>query len=90
MSNKYPSRVAVIAGSTRPTRRSPAIARRVAEYVTRPDVELDVVDLAEVDLPMLCEPTAAVFGDYEQAADGLADLDRWGAALRRAEAGSAA
>ncbi|UMG94138.1 NAD(P)H-dependent oxidoreductase [Nocardioides sp. TF02-7] len=59
-----PISVGVVAGSTRPTRRSLAIAEWVAEG-THPDLLLEVVDLAEVDLPLLCEPVAAVFGDYE-------------------------
>ncbi len=57
------TRVAVIAGSTRPGRR----ARSVAEWVCRdrrPDLELTLVDLDEVGLPLLSEPTPAAFGDY--------------------------
>ncbi|WP_326554491.1 NADPH-dependent FMN reductase [Micromonospora sp. NBC_01813] len=60
-----PLRVGVIAGSTRPTRRSPAIAQWVASDRSQPDLRLEVVDLATFDLPMLGEPLAAVFGSYE-------------------------
>lgn len=68
-----PLRVAVIAGSTRPTRRSPVIAAWVAaadpvDGGVLDDVVLEVVDLAEVDLPLLAEPVAAVFGRYEHQA----------------------
>ena len=63
---EMPLKVAVIAGSARRTRRSHAIARWVANEGTVPSVQLDVLDLAEVDLPMLSEPLAAIFGEYEQ------------------------
>lgn len=55
----------VIAGGTRPGRR----ALEVADWVCREHgvagVELTVVDLAEVDLPILAEPTPAALGGYE-------------------------
>ena len=58
-------RVGVIAGSTRPGRR----ALEVADWVCREHgvagVELTVIDLAEVDLPILAEPTPAALGGYE-------------------------
>ncbi len=60
-----PLRIGVIAGSTRPTRRSPAIARWVAEGADEPTLRLEVIDLLDHGLPMLCEPVAAVFGAYE-------------------------
>ncbi|WJK35300.1 NAD(P)H-dependent oxidoreductase [Solwaraspora sp. WMMA2065] len=71
-----PLRVAVIAGSTRPTRRSPAIAQWVASDRSQPELRLEVVDLATVDLPMLGEPLAAVFGSYEHDT-----TRRWAAAI---------
>ncbi|MFV2013391.1 MULTISPECIES: NADPH-dependent FMN reductase [unclassified Micromonospora] len=71
-----PLRVGVIAGSTRPTRRSPAIAQWVASDRSQPELRLDVVDLATADLPMLGEPLAAVFGSYEHEA-----TRRWAAAI---------
>lgn len=58
-------RVGVIAGSTRPRRRSPAIAHWVASDTSQDGVRLKVIDLAEVDLPLLREPVAAAFGQYE-------------------------
>ena len=57
------TRVAVLAGSTRPNRR----ARAVAEWVcadAHDDLDLVLVDLAEVGPPMLAEPTPAAFGGY--------------------------
>lgn len=71
-----PLRVGVIAGSTRPSRRSPAIAQWVAADRSQPDLRLEVVDLATFDLPMLGEPLAAVFGTYEHET-----TRRWAAAI---------
>ncbi|MDG4770126.1 NAD(P)H-dependent oxidoreductase [Solwaraspora sp. WMMD792] len=66
----------MIAGSTRPTRRSPAIAQWVAADRSQPELRLEVVDLAGFDLPMLGEPLAAVFGSYEHET-----TRRWAAAI---------
>jgi len=71
-----PLRVAVIAGSTRPTRRSPAIAKWVASDTSQPELRLEVVDLAAFALPMLGEPLAAVFGSYQHET-----TRRWAAAI---------
>lgn len=60
-------RVGVIAGSTRPGRQS----RTVAEWVCAdpiPSLDLNLIDLADVGLPLLCEPTPAAFGQYQQPA----------------------
>ena len=56
-------RVAVIAGSRRPNRRSRAVAEWVCAAET-PGVELTLVDLAEIGLPPLAEPAPAAFGEY--------------------------
>ena len=71
-----PLRVGVIAGSTRPNRRSPAIAHWVASDPGQQHLHLEVVDLATFDLPMLGEPLAAVFGTYEHDT-----TRRWAAAI---------
>lgn len=71
-----PRRVGVIAGSTRPTRRSPAIAQWVAADRSQPELRLEAVDLATFALPMLAEPVAAVFGSYEHET-----TRRWAAAI---------
>jgi NAD(P)H-dependent FMN reductase len=60
-------RIAIIAGSTRPNRRS----RIVADWIhaiaqERADAEYEVVDLADVNLPLLDEPVPAAFGQYQQ------------------------
>jgi NAD(P)H-dependent FMN reductase len=55
----------IIVGSTRPGRKGPAVGewfRRAAEEHGGFDVEL--VDLAEVGLPLLDEPNHPRFGDY--------------------------
>jgi len=62
-----PIRIAIVVGSTRPGRK----AREVADWVhqlagSREDATFDVVDLAEVDLPMLDEPVPPSMGDYQQ------------------------
>jgi NAD(P)H-dependent FMN reductase len=60
------SRVAVIIGSTRPTRICPGIARWVAGAVQEDSPLLyELVDLAEVNLPFLDEPHKAASGQYE-------------------------
>jgi NAD(P)H-dependent FMN reductase len=65
--NRTGLRVGVIAGSTRPVRQ----ARVVAEWVCADPVSsLDLVltDLADVGLPLLCEPAPAASGQYDQPA----------------------
>lgn len=61
-----PPRIAVVIGSSRPGRICPGIAawaRDVLADNSRLDYEL--IDLAEVDLPMLDEPLMAALGHYE-------------------------
>ena len=67
------NRVAIIAGSTRPGRKSATVAEWVREaghqhpVVSAGTMSLEVVDLAEVDLPLLDEPVPAAFGSYQHA-----------------------
>ena len=63
------TRIAIIAGSTRPGRQSSTIAHWVlATASRRPDADFTVVDLADHDLPMLDEPVAAAMSrDYQHA-----------------------
>ncbi|GAA4681876.1 NADPH-dependent FMN reductase [Gordonia humi] len=79
----HPLSVAVVTGSTRPNRRS----LRVAEWFVglaaealagRADVAL--LDIADFDLPLLDEPTAAAVGEYTRDhtlrwADAVAEFD---------------
>jgi len=59
-------RIAVVIGSTRPTRICPGIAawvRDVAQEGSR--LRYELVDLAEIDLPFLDEPLKAALHEYE-------------------------
>jgi NAD(P)H-dependent FMN reductase len=64
-------RIAVIIGSTRPGRRGAQVAgwvERVARrhlLVTASDVSVELVDLADYDLPLLDEALPAIFGEYQ-------------------------
>jgi NAD(P)H-dependent FMN reductase len=59
-------RVAVIIGSTRPTRICPGIARWVADAAQDGSpLQYELVDLAAVNLPFLDEPRKAASGQYE-------------------------
>ncbi|MET9627617.1 NADPH-dependent FMN reductase [Lentzea sp. NPDC006480] len=61
-------RIAVILGSTRPGRRSEAVAQWVVNVANaRTDASFELVDLAEVGLPLLDEPVPAIFGEYAHA-----------------------
>jgi uncharacterized protein (TIGR02246 family) len=60
-------RTAVIVGSTRPGRRAPAIAKWLIDGAS-PALEMELIDLVDVDLPILSEPMPAAFGRYEQPA----------------------
>jgi len=57
-------RIAILTGSTRPNGRSRAVAEWVASAAHIDGLDLVVVDLDEVDLPMLAEPSPAACGDY--------------------------
>lgn len=60
-----PLAVAVILGSTRPNRHSEPVARWVLERAAeRADLEADLVDLADIDLPMFDEPMPPITGTY--------------------------
>jgi NAD(P)H-dependent FMN reductase len=60
-------RVGVIAGSTRPGRQSTAVAEWVCADLI-PTLGLQLIDLADLGLPMLSEPAPAAFGEYQQPA----------------------
>jgi len=58
-------RVGIIAGSTRPGRQS----KTVAEWVCAdpiPSLDLRLIDLPDSGLPLLCEPSPAASGRYQQ------------------------
>ena len=60
------SKIAVVYGSSRPSKAGEAVAKYFVDGVELPSgVELDLVDLAEVDLPLLAEPMPPITGQYE-------------------------
>jgi NAD(P)H-dependent FMN reductase len=59
-------RVAVVVGSTRPSRICPDIARWVLRAAQEEStLRYELIDLAEVDLPFLDEPLKAALGQYQ-------------------------
>jgi NAD(P)H-dependent FMN reductase len=59
-------RVAVVIGSTRPGRICPGIAEWVREVAQEgSSLHYELLDLAEVNLPLLDEPRMAALGQYE-------------------------
>lgn len=65
--NRPGLRVGVIAGSTRPVGQAKVIAEWVCADPV-PSLDLVLVDLADVGLPLLCEPAPAASGRYDQPA----------------------
>ncbi|RDI42476.1 NADPH-dependent FMN reductase [Nocardia mexicana] len=60
-----PVRVALICGSVREGRFGPVVASWMRERIeARGDIELDVVDLAEVRLPLTQQDKPVPYGDY--------------------------
>ncbi|MBG6084267.1 NADPH-dependent FMN reductase [Zhihengliuella flava] len=61
-------RIAVVTGSTRPSRLNPQVAQWAHEVAARvrPDVEFEYVDIADYALPLLDEPLPAGSGVYER------------------------
>lgn len=63
----HPLRIAVIVGSTRPGRRARLVAdwaHEIALEHLRNRAEVEIVDLADLALPLLDEPVPAAVGDY--------------------------
>jgi NAD(P)H-dependent FMN reductase len=61
-------RVAVVVGSTRPTRICRGIAQWVRDMVQQESpLSYELVDLAEIDLPFLDEPLKPALGQYAHA-----------------------
>ena len=78
------TRIAIIIGSTRPGRRARAIGEWVAAVAERHlaaagrHATVEVVDLADHDLPLLDERAPAIFGAYEHP-----HTQRWAAVIGR-------
>ena len=84
--NRPGLRVGVIAGSTRPVRQ----AKVVAEWVCAdpiPSLDLVLIDLADVGLPLLCEPAPAASGQYVQPATIVVAAGRGVRRVRPGDAG---
>lgn len=62
----YMPLIKIILGSTRPGRFGEQPARWIMELAKEhPEAKFELVDLKEVNLPLLDEPVAAMFGSYE-------------------------
>ena len=60
-------KVAIILGSTRPNRNGEAVAQWVYEHVqNREDAEFELIDLKEINLPLLDEPIPPSQGKYSK------------------------
>ena len=60
-------KIAIILGSTRPSRNGEAVARWVHRLaVRRTEAEFELIDLQEVNLPFLDEPTPPSLGRYSK------------------------
>jgi NAD(P)H-dependent FMN reductase len=79
MSNQL--RIGIIIGSTRPTRIGDQVGAWVKEHAERlSDSQFEIIDLAEINLPLLDEPMSASMGQYQHAhtkafAERIAPLD---------------
>jgi NAD(P)H-dependent FMN reductase len=62
-----PIKLAIIIGSTRPGRNAEAVARWVHEIARqRNDVDVDLIDLQDFNLPLLDEPVPPSMGQYSK------------------------
>ena len=82
MSHTAPVRLQVILGSTRPVRAGEPIARWVFDAASaREDFDVELIDLAEVNLPLLDEPRQPSDGNYQHE-----HTRRWSATIQRGDA----
>ena len=72
------TRIAVVAGSTRPGRRSMQVAEWVLKRAREHGgAEFEILDVADFDLPLLDEPMPPSLGNYQQD-----HTKRWAAAVK--------
>lgn len=72
----------IILGSTRPTRKGPAVAKWIDGLARKNDAfKVELVDLAEIGLPLLDEPHHPAMKKYEHE-----HTKRWSAAIEDADA----
>ena len=69
--------IAIILGSTRPNRKGEAVADWVYKHASSRPASYDLIDLRDVDLPILDEGTPPSFGQYEND-----HTKAWAGALR--------
>src|SRR5580698_6010872 len=70
-------KIAIVLGSTRPGRKSEAVAKWAYEIAqTRADADFALLDLATFELPLLDEPMPAAAGSYSHP-----HTKRWSAAI---------
>ncbi|HSN02193.1 MAG TPA: NAD(P)H-dependent oxidoreductase [Acidimicrobiales bacterium] len=82
MPDIQPVRLQVILGSTRPVRAGEPIARWVIDAASaRSDFDVELIDLAVVNLPPLDEPRQASDGDYQHE-----HTRQWSATIQRGDA----
>ena len=62
MTNK---RIGIILGTNRPNRIGPSIANWVKQTMDHPSLSIDILDLAEINLPFLDEPEIPAKGNYK-------------------------
>jgi NAD(P)H-dependent FMN reductase len=75
-------KVGIIAGSTRPNRKSLDVAKWVMEIASRrTDAEYVLVDIQELDLPLLDEPMPPSMGNYQKP-----HTKRWAAKIASLDA----
>lgn len=62
------SKIQIIIGSTRPNRVGPTVAKWVYKFARHenPDIEFELVDLKDYNLPLLDEPKLPADGNYEK------------------------
>lgn len=65
-------KIGIIIGSTRPSRIGPSIADWLQKELTTDQLAVDVIDLAQIDLPLLDEVNMPSDGQYE-----LAHTQQW-------------
>ncbi|MDG4974691.1 NAD(P)H-dependent oxidoreductase [Lactococcus lactis] len=63
MENK---KIGIILGTNRPNRIGPSIANWIKKTMTHQSLTIDILDLAEIDLPFLDEPEIPAKGNYKR------------------------
>jgi NAD(P)H-dependent FMN reductase len=79
MASPTQKKIGIIIGSTRPNRIGPSIAKWVLQEASkRQDLAFELIDLAEINLPMFDEPRVPAMGQYEHE-----HTKRWAAVVAK-------